>query len=85
MAEEPGFVLAPAAVEDIGEIWDFIAADSIEAADRVLDEFRAAMRLLSRNPKIGVSPLVLEPGAASELDRLVAGERGAGSGRASPR
>ena len=30
------FVLTPRAEQDIGDIWDYIAADSIDAADRVL-------------------------------------------------
>lgn len=34
------FVLTRAADQDLNEIWDYIAADSIEAADRVLDALR---------------------------------------------
>jgi plasmid stabilization system protein ParE len=32
------FVLHPEAYGDLNEIWEYIAADNLEAADRVLDE-----------------------------------------------
>jgi plasmid stabilization system protein ParE len=31
------FVFTPLAARDLNEIWDYLAGDSIEAADRVLD------------------------------------------------
>jgi plasmid stabilization system protein ParE len=31
------FILTPSAERDISDIWDYIADDSIEAADRVLE------------------------------------------------
>ena len=31
------YVLTPSAKRDVNDIWDYIANDSIEAADRVLD------------------------------------------------
>lgn len=31
------YVLTPRAEQDIGDIWDYIAEDGIEAANRVLD------------------------------------------------
>jgi toxin ParE1/3/4 len=34
-------------------IWDYIAADNIEAADRVLDALDKAMVKLAKNPGIG--------------------------------
>jgi plasmid stabilization system protein ParE len=30
------YVLTPSATKDVNDIWDYIANDSIEAADRVL-------------------------------------------------
>ena len=42
------FVLTPRAKQDVNDIWDYIADDSIEAADRVL-EGRLA-RLLRFDP-----------------------------------
>jgi plasmid stabilization system protein ParE len=48
-----GYVLAPAAVEDLDEIWLHIARDSIDAAERVLDELEAACALLAERPHAG--------------------------------
>jgi plasmid stabilization system protein ParE len=42
-----------AAREDLFNIWEFIAADSTEAADRVLDALERALGQLGRNPGIG--------------------------------
>ncbi len=47
------FVLTPRAEQDINEIWDYIAADSIPAADRVLRELEAALRRLAKTPGMG--------------------------------
>jgi hypothetical protein len=33
-----GFVRHPGILTDLGEIWEFIAADNLSAADRVLEE-----------------------------------------------
>ena len=42
-----GFVLHPEALADLDEIWEFIAADNLDAADRVLSEIREAMHSLA--------------------------------------
>lgn len=47
------YVLAPAAVEDLDEIWLHIAGDSVDAAERVLDELEAACVLLAARPHAG--------------------------------
>src|ERR1700686_2758257 len=47
------FLLTPLAKQDISGIWDYIAADNIEAADRVLEALEQAMHNLARNPGIG--------------------------------
>ena len=47
------FVLTPAAERDVGDIWDYIAADNPEAAGRVLDALEASLHKLARNPGIG--------------------------------
>jgi plasmid stabilization system protein ParE len=47
------YVLTPSAKRDINDIWDYIAADSIEAADRVLDALESAMIKLAKSPGIG--------------------------------
>jgi plasmid stabilization system protein ParE len=45
--------VTPAASEDILNIWEFIARDSLEAADRILKALEAALQRLARNPGIG--------------------------------
>jgi len=47
------FVLTPRAEQDVSDIWDYIADDNIEAADRVLDALENAMVKLAKNPGIG--------------------------------
>jgi plasmid stabilization system protein ParE len=47
------FLLTPRAEQDISDIWDYIASDSVEAADRVLDALERAIDRLSKNPGIG--------------------------------
>lgn len=47
------FVLTPRAEQDVSDIWDYIAADNIEAADRVLDALEKALHNLAKNPGIG--------------------------------
>ncbi len=47
------FVLTPRAKQDVNEIWNYIAADNIEAADRVLEALDKAMIKLTKNPGIG--------------------------------
>lgn len=47
------FVLTPLAERDVNEIWDHIANDSIQAADRVLESLESAMMRLAKNPGLG--------------------------------
>lgn len=47
------YVLAPAAAEDLDEIWLHIARENSDAAERVLDELEAACRLLADHPLAG--------------------------------
>ena len=47
------FILTPRAKQDVNDIWDYIANDNIEAADRVLDALDNAMIKLAKNPGIG--------------------------------
>jgi toxin ParE1/3/4 len=49
------FVLTPLAARDLNEIWDYLASDSIEAADRVLDALEKALYGLAKNPGTGHS------------------------------
>ena len=43
----------PDAFADLNDIWDFIAQDSVGAADRVLDEIESAINMLVSNPHAG--------------------------------
>jgi plasmid stabilization system protein ParE len=47
------FQLTPRALNDLDEIWSFIVADSIEAANRVESAILAACNTLARNPRLG--------------------------------
>lgn len=48
-----GFVLHPDAYTDLEEIWEYIAADNQDAADRVLEEIYQAIRALVPLPHQG--------------------------------
>jgi plasmid stabilization system protein ParE len=48
-----GFVLHPQALADLEEIWEFIAADNLDAADRVVEEIYEAIRALIPFPQQG--------------------------------
>lgn len=50
-----GFVLHAEACSDLEEIWEFIAADSLEAADRVREEIFDAIQSLVPFPYVGHS------------------------------
>lgn len=43
----------PRARLDLIDIWQFIADDSVAAADRVLDGIESTLRMLRDNPKAG--------------------------------
>jgi plasmid stabilization system protein ParE len=47
------FRFHPEAEIDLNEIWDFIAEDSIDAADRVRDNIFAAIQDLAQTPNQG--------------------------------
>ena len=47
------YALHPGAFEDLVDIWEFIAKDSLEAADRVRDQIHNAIRFVARNPNSG--------------------------------
>lgn len=49
------FVLHPQACADLDEIWEHIAADSLDAADRVREEIYEAIQSLVPFPYIGHS------------------------------
>ena len=47
------FLLSPQAFQDIDEIWEFIAPDNLDAADRVRDEIFEAFEKLAEMPGMG--------------------------------
>lgn len=47
------FVLHPDALQDLDEIWEYIAADNPEAADRVREEIYDAIQSLIPFPYVG--------------------------------
>jgi plasmid stabilization system protein ParE len=49
------FVLHPEANSDLSDIWEYIAADSFDAADRVLEEIYESINSLVRFPHQGHS------------------------------
>jgi plasmid stabilization system protein ParE len=48
-----GYVLSPDADLDLEGIWDYIAADNIEAADRWIEKLFDAFEALAQNPMMG--------------------------------
>lgn len=50
-----GFVLHPSAFTDLDEIWEYIATDNLDAADRVLEEIHEAIHTLVSFPQSGHS------------------------------
>ena len=49
----PAYLLTPQAVDDLGDIWDYIAEDSVSAANRVESAILAACVTLSKHPRLG--------------------------------
>ncbi len=43
----------PEALADLNEIWEFIRADNLDSADRVIDEIMSAIRGLVASPSRG--------------------------------
>jgi plasmid stabilization system protein ParE/REP element-mobilizing transposase RayT len=52
-SEMSPYILAPLAREDLRKIWDRIAEDDFDTADRVLEEIRSAISNLTRRPPMG--------------------------------
>jgi plasmid stabilization system protein ParE len=52
------FVLTPRARQDLNDIWDYIAADNVEAAERVLDALEGAIVKLAKDLQsiLGLTP-----------------------------
>jgi plasmid stabilization system protein ParE len=50
-----GFVLHPQAYADLDEIWEYIAADNLDAADRVREEIYETIQSIVQFPYVGHS------------------------------
>jgi plasmid stabilization system protein ParE len=48
-----GWQLSRRAVADLKEVWDYIAEDSFDAADRLLEDIDRAFQKLADMPRIG--------------------------------
>lgn len=49
----PAFLLTPTAVDDLDNIWAYIAADSVDSANRVESAILAACESVARYPTLG--------------------------------
>ena len=56
------FDFHPEALADLDEIWDFIAVDNLDAADRVVEDILAAVRALVPFPAKDISEPILHRG-----------------------
>lgn len=48
-----GYAFHPEAFRDLDEIWEYIAQANIDAADGVLADIHASLRILAASPHIG--------------------------------
>ena len=46
-----GYAFHSEAVRDLDEIWEYIAVDNIDAADRVLADFHSTLTTLAAHPR----------------------------------
>lgn len=54
-------VRRPLALQDLDEIWDYVAQDNPDAADRLIDAIEEKCRLLADYPKLGTNCDNLHP------------------------
>ncbi len=48
-----GYFLSREADSDLDDLWDYIAADNVDAADRLIAKLKDAFEALARHPGIG--------------------------------
>ena len=48
-----GYAFHPDAFADLDEIWEYIAQDNVDAADRVLADIHSTLTTLAASPHIG--------------------------------
>jgi plasmid stabilization system protein ParE len=47
------YILAPEALQDLHDLWDYIAAENPDATDRVIDTLFASFERLAAMPGLG--------------------------------
>jgi plasmid stabilization system protein ParE len=47
------YILAPEALQDLQELWDYIATENLDVADRVIDTLFVAFERLAAMPGLG--------------------------------
>jgi len=68
----PAYSLSPDALEDLQDIWDFVAFDNVNAANHLEDEFFNAFEKLARRPSDGAhSPGCNRPRCAVLAQRFL--------------
>jgi toxin ParE1/3/4 len=68
----PAILIRPRALSDLAEIWSYIAADNVSAADAFTDLIGDKVQALSRRPGMGRA----RPELAAELRSLAVGSYG---------
>jgi len=63
----PRVLRRPQAAEDIAEIWDYIAEDNLDAADRWVDRLDEQFQLLATQPLMGRACDELAPDIRSSV------------------
>ena len=53
------YLLSPEALQDLQSIWDFVASDSVDAADKLVDRLFEAFEQLARWPRQATRALIL--------------------------
>jgi toxin ParE1/3/4 len=61
----PRLLIKPLAAQDLDEIWDYIAIDDLERAEKVLRTLYSKMGTLTHNPYIGRERKEIEAGLRS--------------------
>jgi toxin ParE1/3/4 len=61
----PPFRISPRAIEDLIEIWSYIADDSAASADTFVDKLYEKLQVLGRQPGLGRRREELAPGMQS--------------------
>ncbi len=50
------------ALQDLDELWDYIAQENVTAADKMLDQLQERFELLAANPELGELQVLLADG-----------------------